>query len=100
MTPDKSPAESCSRSPTSASISHWGGFFWKSEFPNGINYTVGQSDPPDNTSNAWTVNFTMDEAPLSDTDVVAYYLVSRYEDFGKRRRVQSCRAVYQIFLGD
>lgn len=42
----------------------------------------------------------MDEAPLSDTDVVAYYLVSRYEDFGKRRRVQSCRAVYQLFLGD
>lgn len=68
---------------------YWGAYFWQKEFPNGIKYTIGQSDPavdfntvhwsvfgptPENPSveydstNDWTVNFAMDKEPLSDVE--------------------------------
>ncbi|KAI9932325.1 hypothetical protein ASPWEDRAFT_68167 [Aspergillus wentii DTO 134E9] len=68
---------------------YWGAYDWQSDFPDGVNYTIGNSDPavdfntvhwsvygrtPDNpaveydTTHDWKINFSLDEQQLSKKD--------------------------------
>jgi len=65
---------------------HWAKFMdYVDEFPNGVNYTIGQSDPAtdwnfvmpydksaQSTSPKWTVNFKLPLAPKSGTNASVY----------------------------
>lgn len=92
-TPDKSSGEfrrGVARDPTHPLhppqyLIYWGAYDWQQDFPDGVNYTIGSSDPaidfntvhwsvfgptPDNpdveynTTHDWTVNFALDRRQL------------------------------------
>ncbi|KAE8153201.1 rhamnogalacturonate lyase B [Aspergillus avenaceus] len=68
---------------------YWGAYDWTSDFPDGVNYTIGESDPrtdwntvhwsvfgptPDSaaveydTTHNWTINFPLEPAQLENSD--------------------------------